>query len=292
MYDDLYANAQLQLKTGKKINSAADDVAAISHLSKVKSSIAEADIFAKSISEGITILNTADSALSSIRDLLVGIRADFAAGTATGVSDDDRDAYQTAINDKLAQIDDIVDNTTYEGNKLLDGSQDYTVQVSSNYSQTLRFQSETGVAGRGIEIDLTNTGSGAGGRGHLSEGAFSGGWAPHYLSTDAPNVNTYQGWAGTIETPNGLDSIDDMIANIDRMRIETDSSGLEDSLAYYTNKAAVLENHRSNREDIDVNEVNEAISNYETLSEGVSSIFNDSLSSSRSLILTLLGADS
>lgn len=119
-----------KLSTGFRINSGADDPAG---LIAVQSLSAELTAVESAITNGQranSVLGTADSALGEVSNLLSEIEALAAASTSSGgLSAAEISANQQQIDNAIDAINRIVQTTTFNGKRLLDGSQ--SIRVTS-----------------------------------------------------------------------------------------------------------------------------------------------------------------
>jgi flagellin len=146
-----------RLSTGKRINSAKDDAAGMAIASKMTSQIKGMTVAIRNANDGISLAQTADSAMGEISNLVQRLR-ELSVQSANGtMSTDDRTSIQTEATELLAQIDDIAANTSFNGVNLLDGSQG-TVSIQSGASAgqtiniTLASADTTALAIGGIDM--------------------------------------------------------------------------------------------------------------------------------------------
>ena len=133
-----------RLSTGKRINSAKDDAAGMAIASKMTSQIKGMTVAIRNANDGISLAQTADSAMGEVTNLVQRLR-ELAVQSANGtMSAADRTSISTEATELLAQIDDIAANTEFNGVALLDGSQ-ATITIQSGAS-----------AGQTIDISLTD----------------------------------------------------------------------------------------------------------------------------------------
>ena len=127
-----------RLSTGKRINNASDDAAGLAISSKMTSQIKGMAVAIRNANDGISLAQTADSALGEISNLVQRLR-ELAVQTSNGtVSDTDRESTQAEASQLIAQIDDIANNTSFNGVKLTDGSQAaITIQSGASSGQTI-----------------------------------------------------------------------------------------------------------------------------------------------------------
>ena len=81
---------------------------------------------ARNAQDGKSVLNTADAAMGSINDYLLGIRdLSVKASNSALLSDDEKKAIQQQIDQYKQGIADIANNTEFNTKKLLDGNNDF-----------------------------------------------------------------------------------------------------------------------------------------------------------------------
>jgi flagellin len=127
-----------RLSTGKRINSAKDDAAGMAIASKMTSQIKGMTVAIRNANDGIALAQTADSAMGEISNLVQRLR-ELAVQSANGtVSDADRESTQAEASQLISQIDDIANNTSFNGVKLTDGSAaSVTIQSGASAGQTI-----------------------------------------------------------------------------------------------------------------------------------------------------------
>ena len=105
-----------RLSTGLRINSAKDDPAGLVASQLLKSDIAASKQAIQNTTLAGNLLATADNALGQVHELLVEIRV------LINDSENDPDVNQLKIDAAVDSIDRIVKTTSFQGQKLLDGS--------------------------------------------------------------------------------------------------------------------------------------------------------------------------
>lgn len=115
-----------KLSSGLRINSASDDAAGLAISEKMRGQIRGLDQAAKNAQDGISLIQTAEGALSETTDILQRMRE-----LATQASNDtntttDRDEIQKEINSLTSEINRIGNTTEFNTQKLLNGSKDST----------------------------------------------------------------------------------------------------------------------------------------------------------------------
>ncbi|MFG0288155.1 MAG: flagellin, partial [Rhodopirellula sp. JB044] len=131
------SNADLQqsltrLSTGLRINRGSDDPAGLLASEALRSEITGLTKAISNSTRTSQIISTADSALGQVSNLLNDIRGLVnEAGSTGGLSDEEVAANQLQIDSSLEAINRIAQTTTFQGRKLLDGSQDFVSNISN-----------------------------------------------------------------------------------------------------------------------------------------------------------------
>lgn len=137
-----------QLSTGKRINSGKDDPAGLIALSGLESELNSVDAAIGNNQRTDSMLTVADQAIGEVSTLLANIQTlvQQTASTAN-LTEAERAANQSQIDDALGAIDRIVSTTNFNGKRLLDGSQ--SIQSSgfagNSYLSNLRIFSRSQV---------------------------------------------------------------------------------------------------------------------------------------------------
>jgi len=112
---------QMRLATGKRINSAADDPAGLTIATKMLSRSEGLKTALDNIGDAKNLLSVAESGLTKISDILVQMRSKAQAAGSDTLGVEEREAIRKQLKAYGLQIDDIVDQTKWNGQKLLDG---------------------------------------------------------------------------------------------------------------------------------------------------------------------------
>jgi flagellin len=113
---------QQRLSTGKRINSAADDPAGLTIATKFLSRSEGMKVAMDNIGDAKNLLSVAESGVSRINDILVQMRNKVLSAASDTLGTEERSAIQTQLENYAAQIDDIVEQTEWNNNKLIDGT--------------------------------------------------------------------------------------------------------------------------------------------------------------------------
>ncbi|MDH5216963.1 MAG: flagellinolysin [Gammaproteobacteria bacterium] len=109
-----------RLSSGLRINSAKDDAAGLAISEKMTTQIRGLSVGTRNISDGVSMLQTAEGALEEVSNMLQRIRELSVQAANTGVvSADDRKKLQLEVNQLVTEIDRIAKNTEFNGVKIL-----------------------------------------------------------------------------------------------------------------------------------------------------------------------------
>lgn len=119
-----------QLSTGQRINSAADDAAGLAISNKMTAQIRSLDTAVRNANDGISMLQTADSATNGMTGMLLRMR-ELAIQSANDTnSQAERDALQMEWAALQTQTGNTISSTTWNGMKLLEGAAGTAGEVS------------------------------------------------------------------------------------------------------------------------------------------------------------------
>ncbi len=136
--DNALAKFLQRLSSGIKINRAKDNAAGLAIAKRMNAQLEGLSVAGDNANDGVSVVETADGALGEIHDMLQRI-SELAVKGATGtMSDEDRKAIEEEVAQLKEGIEQIVEVTEFNGQKLLDGSFDlkgYTTntQVKVDY---------------------------------------------------------------------------------------------------------------------------------------------------------------
>ena len=115
------AKSMERLSSGYKITSPADDAAGLAISTKMNAQIKGLERAARNSNDGISVIQSAEGGLSEIQNILARMR-ELATKAANDVlAEEDRDSIQEEIDSLRAEIDQIVDTTAFNDQKLLNG---------------------------------------------------------------------------------------------------------------------------------------------------------------------------
>ncbi len=140
-------NQSLQrLSTGLRINSAKDDAAGLAISERFTTQIRGLNQAVRNANDGISLAQTAESALGELTNNLQRIR-ELAVQSANATnSSSDRAALDQEVQQRIAEIDRIASQTAFNGQKVLDGTfGNAAFQIGANVGETITVSLNTGV---------------------------------------------------------------------------------------------------------------------------------------------------
>jgi flagellin len=157
------AQATERLSSGLKINSAADNAAGYAISTRFTTQIGGLSQASSNASDAISLAQTTESALDQVTSNLQAIR-DLAVQSANGTyTDSDRQAINSEVQQRLAEITRIANQTDFNGTKVLDGSTgSLSFQVGANVGQTISVNLGSGTRADQIGGIATQSSSGLG----------------------------------------------------------------------------------------------------------------------------------
>jgi flagellin len=217
--NNMQATAMERLSSGKRINSAKDDAAGLAVATRMNAASRGFTQAIRNANDGISLAQTADSGAGSISDILIRMR-DLAMQASTGtLSDADRGLVQKEVTALISQIGDIVTQTTFNGNTLLD----YTAPATG------AFDIQTGLkSGEKVTITI----------GKLDATT---------LGVNALSVATATGATGALAT---LDAAIDKVAG-ERANLGAQQNRLSAAVDNLTSRVTNLDESKSRIEDAD-----------------------------------------
>ena len=124
-----------RLSSGLRINSAKDDAAGLAISQRFTAQINGSDQAARNANDGISLAQTAEGSLSATTDNLQRIRQLAVQAANATNSTSDRAALQTEVAQLKSEIDRVGNSASFNGVKLLDGSNaSFVFQVGANTS--------------------------------------------------------------------------------------------------------------------------------------------------------------
>jgi flagellin len=131
------SQAMERLSTGVRINNAGDDAAGLAISSKMTSQINGLNMAVRNANDAISLLQTADGAAIEISNMLQRMRELAVQGASGTITSTDRTALNTEFTALRDQIDEIANNTQWNGVAILDGNT--TIHENQNTANQVNF---------------------------------------------------------------------------------------------------------------------------------------------------------
>jgi len=131
------SQAMERLSTGVRINNAGDDAAGLAISSKMTSQINGLNMAVRNANDAISLLQTADGAAIEISNMLQRMRELAVQGASGTITTSDRTALNTEFTALRDQIDEIANNTQWNGVAILDGNT--TIHENQNTANQVNF---------------------------------------------------------------------------------------------------------------------------------------------------------
>ncbi len=147
-------NKSLQrLSSGLRINSAADDAAGLAIAEGFNSMVRGSDMAQRNAQDGVSMVQTAEGALSETTNILQRIR-ELALQASNGtLVTTNRTAINNEVTELIAQIDSIAKDTDFNGVRVLSSAQTLTLQSGAMTSQTLVMTTTAGA--KAVDIGVS-----------------------------------------------------------------------------------------------------------------------------------------
>jgi flagellin len=148
-----------KLSSGFRINRAADDAAGLAISEGLRSQVGGLKQASRNAQDGISVVQTAEGALTESHAILQRMRdLTVQASNTGGLNEDAKKNIQAEMSELKSELTRISDTTKFNGTKLLDGAYDGTFQVGANVGETINVKISTamGAAGLGVDdVDVT-----------------------------------------------------------------------------------------------------------------------------------------
>jgi flagellin len=183
-----------RMSSGLRINSAKDDAAGLAIAERFTTQIRGLNQAARNANDGISLSQTAEGALGELASNLQRIRELAVQAANASNSASDRNTLDQEVQQRLAEINRIAMQTSFNGQKILDGTfGGATFQVGANVGDTISIGLSTSMKTADLgsfvnttsDLATTASGAAAAGAGIFSLGAYQAG------------VGTYTGVDGT-----------------------------------------------------------------------------------------------
>jgi flagellin len=127
---------QLRLATGKRINSASDDPSGYAISKKMEGRIGALSSALDNVGDAQSVYGVAEGAYQTVADMMVQIKQKQTRFNNGAMGTDEQNAITQEIKDLATEVDDIAQQTKFNGTQLLAGSYSKTFQVSEGATET------------------------------------------------------------------------------------------------------------------------------------------------------------
>jgi flagellin len=146
-----------KLSSGFRINRAADDAAGLAISEGLRSQIGGLKVAVRNTQDGISVVQTAEGALTETTSILQRMRdLSVQAANDGGLNPDAKQNIQKEITQLKSELTRIADTTKFNGSKLLDGNFAAKFQVGANSGETIDVAVGTAMSAAGLGVDTVN----------------------------------------------------------------------------------------------------------------------------------------
>lgn len=128
-----------RLSSGLRINSAADDAAGLQISDRLESQIQGLNQGNRNANDGISLAQTAEGAMDELTSMFQRVRTLASQASNGSNTDEDRLAIQEEIRSLMSEVNRVATDTTFGGQKLLDGTYKAAFQVGADAAQVIGF---------------------------------------------------------------------------------------------------------------------------------------------------------
>lgn len=151
------------LSTGQRIAHAADDAAGLAIASRFQAQIRSIDQAARNANDGVSLIRTAEGALSEIESALVRMRELSVQASNGTLASSDRDNLQQEFSQLQSNIDQIANGTSFNTINLLNSSGTVTLQIGANTTANVDTLDVSTVAVTGSDLSVASLDIGSSG---------------------------------------------------------------------------------------------------------------------------------
>ena len=155
------AKSMEKLSSGLRINRAGDDAAGLSISEKMRGQIRGLDQASNNAQDGISLIQTAEGALSETHSILQRMRELSVQGANDTNVSEDREAIKAELDQLSKEIDRIATDTQFNGKEVLKGDSTVNLQVGANSGQqikvSLKSMDSKALGLTSVNIKVTNT---------------------------------------------------------------------------------------------------------------------------------------
>ncbi len=158
--------SQLRLATGRRINEVADDPAGFVISTRLNARSRGLSTALDNIGTAKNVLSIAEGGLLNISDILVTMKEKVTQAASDTLGSAERNAIKTELDQLTAEINNIVDETTFSNISLIDGNyRNKSIQTGEDTTNTLEINivrqgtTSSGFRAADLEVDTANVSS-------------------------------------------------------------------------------------------------------------------------------------
>jgi len=145
------ATSMQRLSSGLRVNSAKDDAAGLAISERMNTQVKGLTVGARNSNDGISLAQTAEGALGKLGDMLQRMRELAVQASNATNSKADRVALQAEVKQLTDEVDRVAKQTTFNGQKILDGTFSGAVfQVGANSGDNITVGALTDSSAKGL----------------------------------------------------------------------------------------------------------------------------------------------
>ncbi|GAB2873659.1 flagellin N-terminal helical domain-containing protein [Nocardioides pacificus] len=194
-----------KLSSGFRINRAADDAAGLAISEGLRSQVGGLKVAVRNTQDGVSVVQTAEGALTETHSILQRMRDLSVQGANTGSLDQAaKDNIQSEMGQLKSELTRIADTTKFSGQSLLDGKYDGKFQVGANTGENIsvKVAQDMSATGLGVQaVDVSTVGG--------TTAATSGGAATVDTTAGTASVQTV---TANLTTRDGFDDLNGVIS--------------------------------------------------------------------------------
>ncbi|WP_241625548.1 flagellin [Rosenbergiella epipactidis] len=272
------ATAMEHLGTGKRITKASDDAAGLQVATRLQGQTNGMAVAQRNIADASTMLQTGEGAMDEVSNIMYRMK-DLATQGATDTNTaDSRKAIDTEMDSLKTELNSIMSNTSYAGNKLFSDTKDASGTVTSKAKMGAEMTFQTGSeSGETTKVDVSS---------QLSN-VFS---SINTLSTASVQDSTDGKTSGTTNANALIDTLNTALDNVSSLRSSFGASinGLSHASANLTNMKDNTDQALGNIQDADFASEASKMTRSQMLAQTSTSMLKQSNSMS-SLVMSILG---
>ena len=131
------STAMERLSSGLRINTAADDAAGLSIVTRMDSQVKGLNMAIRNANDGISLAQTAEGAMEEVTSMLQRMRELSVQASNSLNTDADRTALNDEVQQLKAEVDRIATDTRFNNQAILNGSLSTTIQIGDQVSQSM-----------------------------------------------------------------------------------------------------------------------------------------------------------